>query len=114
MAANPIGVPSSLHVQAQTLNGRTIVKCNGRLTSESADDFRLQIKEIIPTTKSMVIDLSNVSYMDSSGLGALVGAYVSARRAGCEMRLMNLNQRLAELLRLTKLASVFEGYGEYL
>jgi anti-anti-sigma factor len=47
--------------------------------------------------------------MDSSGLGALVGLYVSARGQNCELKVIHLNQRLQELFRLTKLASVFEG-----
>jgi len=48
--------------------------------------------------------------MDSSGLGAIVGLYVSAKRQGCALRLINLNQRLKELFRITKLAKIFEGH----
>jgi anti-anti-sigma factor len=52
--------------------------------------------------------------MDSSGLGAIVGVYLSARRQHCGLKLINLNQRLQELFRITKLASVFGGHEDYL
>jgi anti-anti-sigma factor len=58
------------------------------------------------------LDLTDVSSIDSSGLGALVG--LSARRQQCELKLINLNQRLKELFRITKLAAVFEGHEEWL
>jgi anti-sigma B factor antagonist len=61
-----------------------------------------------------VLDLTNVSYMDSSGLGAVAGLYFSVKRQNSRLKLINLNQRLKELFRLTDLASVFEGHEEFL
>jgi anti-anti-sigma factor len=52
--------------------------------------------------------------MDSSGLGAIVGLYVSARRQGCALKLINLNQRLKDLFRITKLGAIFEGHEDML
>jgi anti-anti-sigma factor len=52
--------------------------------------------------------------MDSSGLGAIVGIYLSARRQECELTLINLNQRPKELFRLTNLAKIFEGHEDML
>jgi anti-anti-sigma factor len=52
--------------------------------------------------------------MDSSGLGAIVGIYLSARRQECELKLINLNQRPKELFRLTNLAKIFEGHEDML
>jgi anti-anti-sigma factor len=65
-------------------------------------------------TKLVVLDLTNVTYMDSSGLGAIVGLYVSAKRQKCGLKLINLSQRLQELFRITKLAKVFEGHEDFL
>jgi len=62
---------------------------------------------VIPETKTIVLDLSNVTYMDSSGLGALVGIWVSARKDGCELKLVSISQRVKELLHLTSLDKVF-------
>jgi anti-anti-sigma factor len=52
--------------------------------------------------------------MDSSGLGAIVGVYLSARRQKRELKLINLNQRVKELFRITKMAKIFEGHEEML
>jgi anti-sigma B factor antagonist len=60
----------------------------------------------------VVVDLSKVTYIDSSGLGTLLATYISAKSAGCDLKLVNLTQRIKDLLHLTRLASVFEGYGD--
>ncbi len=115
MAANPLEMPrTGLHLEKSTNQGRTIVKCSGELRSDASGKLKDEVKALIPQSKSIVLDLTNLTYMDSSGLGALVALYVSCRNAHCELRLINLNKRIAELLRLTKLATIFEGYGEYL
>jgi anti-anti-sigma factor len=68
----------------------------------------------MPEAKSLVLDLTDVSHMDSSGLGAVVGLYVSARKQHCALTLINLSQRLQDLFRVTKLAGVFEGHHDFL
>ena len=55
-----------------------------------------------------MLDLTDVSYMDSSRLGALVGLYVSAKRAGKQLKLINLSDRVRDMLRVTNLLSVFD------
>jgi anti-anti-sigma factor len=109
MASQPIDFPPQLHLDVRTSDGKTEVFCRGRLTVETASDFKSQIRDLFPKTQSIVLDLTDLQYMDSSGLGAIVAVYVSARRAKCSLRLANINQRVAELLRLTKLEGVFEG-----
>jgi anti-sigma B factor antagonist len=61
-----------------------------------------------------VLDLTEVTNMDSSGLGTIVGLYLTAKRQHCGLKLIKMNQRLQELFRLTKLTSVFEGHGDFL
>jgi anti-sigma B factor antagonist len=113
MAANPIPVPE---LSLETVKGadENLVRCVGRITSSTSDTLQTAVRALIPGSNRIVLDLTDVSYLDSSGLGALVGLYVSAKRQHCELRLINLNQRLKQLFRLTKLASVFEGHEDML
>jgi anti-sigma B factor antagonist len=92
----------------------TLVVCSGWLTASVKEEFKAEIHCLIPETKRLVLDLSNVAFMDSSGLGALVGLYVTARRAGAELQLINLSQRVRELLGMTNLLSIFETCGQYI
>jgi anti-sigma B factor antagonist len=88
--------------------------CHGRLVAETAGRLQDEVHALLPQAQTIVLDLSDVQYMDSSGLGALVGVYVSTKRAGKRLQLLKLSERVQELLKITKLLSVFEGYGEYL
>ena len=102
--------------QVRTLRGEHAyrVKCTGRLTSEWTPVPKDEVKALLPVAGTVVLDLTEVSYMDSSGLGAVVSLYVSGKRVGCELRLINFNQRVRELLGLTHLLSALEACGEYL
>ncbi|MGA8439944.1 MAG: STAS domain-containing protein [Candidatus Sulfotelmatobacter sp.] len=113
MVANPIPLPE---LSLETVRGpeEILVRCVGRIASSTSDELQTAVRALIPGSSRMVLDLTDVSYLDSSGLGALVGLYVSAKRQHCELRLINLNQRLKQLFRLTKLASVFEGHEDLL
>jgi anti-sigma B factor antagonist len=91
----------------------TIVRCHGQVVSEVSNVLHSKVRPIIPTTKRIVLDLSDVTRMDSMGLGALVSLYTSARAAGCEMQLLNIGKRIRELLGLTNLLSVFTIIGEH-
>lgn len=109
------GAPArSLRMRIQKNDGETVVICSGRLTSDISAAFREEVKSLLPRAPRIVLDLSDLSHMDSSGLGALVGVYVSARSAKCEMQLINLNQRVRELLRISNLLSTFGSCGHYL
>jgi len=114
MAANPVVPAPGLQLETQKSAEETVVRCNGKLTSATGDLLANTVRDLIPGTKRIVLDLTNLSYCDSSGLGRLVGIYVSAKRAGCELRLINLGQRIKDLLRLTNLAKIFEGHEELL
>jgi anti-sigma B factor antagonist len=113
MAANPIPI-SELSLETVRSPEETIVHCTGRINSSTSAALQTTVRNLIPETKCVVLDLTDVSYMDSSGLGAIVGLYLSAKRQNCKLRLINLNQRLQELFRLTKLAAVFEGHEDFL
>ena len=84
------------------------VYCRGDLTCEVADLLRNEVKPLIPTTKQITLDLTEIRLMDSSGLGTIVKLYVSGRTSGCTVSLINFNRRVRELLGMTNLLRVFE------
>jgi anti-sigma B factor antagonist len=119
MAANPQFPLPTLTVDRQVFDQQTsddtvTLLCHGKLVAGTAPLLQDEVRETIPIAQTIVLDLSDVQYMDSSGLGALVSIYVTTKRAGRRLRLINLSARVEELLQITKLLSVFEGYGEYL
>ena len=84
------------------------VHCHGRLVNQTAGELRETVKPLIPQGGTIVIDLTDVNFMDSMGLGTLVGLKVSAINEGyCTLTLVNLTPRIQELLRLTHLTSLF-------
>src|SRR5271154_2887852 len=87
----------------------TVVRCTGRLTAETSPHLKTEVKALLPHKRRL--DLSELGYMDSSGLGTLVALYISAKGAKCEMQLLNLSPRIRELLSITNVLSVFESCG---
>jgi anti-sigma B factor antagonist len=72
-----------------------------------------RVSKLIPETKQIVLDLTDLTYMDSMGLGTVVRLYVSAKSAGCKLKLINLGERIRQLLSMTNLLSVFANVEEY-
>ena len=116
MAANPVPIPSrTLDIDLRIGDdGTPTLVCRGRITTETSGLFKSEVKKLVPQSKLVIADFSNVDYIDSSGLGTVLATYISTRSAGCSLKLVHLNQRVKDLLQLTRLATVFEGYGEYL
>ena len=89
-------------------NKVTTVMCHGRLVSGSAEEIINAVKPLIPAGGRIVIDLTDVNYLDSSGLGALVGLKVSALKQGlCILEFVNMTPRVMELLRVSNLTQMF-------
>jgi anti-sigma B factor antagonist len=87
------------------------MSCQGRIVfGEEASILRDNLKRILGSTRQIVLNLSGVSYIDSGGLGTLVGVYSSARAGGADIKLTGLGQRLRDVLQITKLVTVFEVY----
>jgi anti-sigma B factor antagonist len=101
----------TLKMDTRTVEGVAVVSCSGRIVfGEEANALRDTLKKLLTTSKQVVLNLSGVSYIDSGGLGTLVGVYSSARAAGADIKLTGLGQRLRDVLAITKLATVFEVY----
>jgi anti-sigma B factor antagonist len=90
-----------------------VVRCHGKLLSDNADVLFSKVKQLIPDSKRIVLDLTDLTRMDSMGLGALVRLYVSARSAGCSLELMNLGKQVRLLLGTAHLLSAFTIVGEH-
>jgi anti-sigma B factor antagonist len=113
MAANPIPIPE-LNLETVRTPQEVLVRCTGRITSATTGHLQTTVRGLIPGNRRIVLDLTDVSYLDSSGLGALVSVYLSSKRQDCELKLINLNQRLKELFRITNLGKVFQGHEDML
>ena len=114
MSIIPAEVPASgLKLQVSTQDGATLVVCSGRLTMGAAANFKSHVKGLIRQAQRVVVDLNGVTYMDSSGLGAIVGVYVSAKAAHCELKLVNFNKQIRQLFGVTNLLSLFESCGQH-
>jgi len=77
---------------------------------EESSLLRDQIKKAITEHKRIVLNLGEVSYIDSGGLGTLVALHTTARNAGGTIKLANLTKRVGDLLQVTKLLTVFDVY----
>lgn len=106
-------VPKHLTLNIERKDSFVIVRCHGQLVSGLTDVLHSNVRPLIPTTKRIVLDLSDLTFMDSMGLGTLVGLYTSAKAAGCELQLLKIGQRVRELLGLTHLLDVFSIIGEH-
>ncbi len=101
----------TLKLSARSIDGVTVVDCHGRIVfGDETIALREFVKEQLKANPQVVINLGEVNYIDSGGLGTLVGLYTSARSAGGVIKLSSLTNRVGELLQVTKLLTVFEVY----
>jgi anti-anti-sigma factor len=104
--ASPSGNPFTYEIE---LSGdTTLVKCRGKINHETAGELKQLVKPMIPKCRRIVLDLTDVEHIDSSGLGTLVGLKVSAGSAAyCRLDYINFSPRVKELLNITKLNQMF-------
>ncbi len=98
-----------LKLSNRIVDGIAIVDCNGRIVfGEEAALLRETVKSMISQSPKMILNLKNITYIDSGGLGTMVGLYTSAQNSHAVIKLSNLTPRVDQLLQVTKLATVFE------
>ena len=92
------------------VDGVTIVDLSGRITlGEGSVVLRDQIRELLSKgSKKLLLNLAEVTYIDSSGIGELVSAFTTVRNQGGELKLLNLTKKVHDLLQITKLYTVFD------
>jgi anti-anti-sigma factor len=104
--------PNDLTIDVAVAADSATVHCGGRLLLTSASLLRQQVKPLLPRIRHITIDLSDVTMMDSVGLGTVASLYVSAKTAGCELRVINIRPRIRELFSVSRLLSLFEACGD--
>ena len=92
----------------------TIIDMAGPIQiGEGVSALRETLRELVANDqKQLLLNLGNVSYIDSAGLGELVGGFTGVGRNGGELKLLNLTKRVKDLLQITKLVTVFEAYDD--
>jgi anti-sigma B factor antagonist len=102
----------ALEITEKESSGVTVLVLAGRVTlGEESSKLRTKLKDLLGEGKTrVVLDLAEVKYIDSAGLGTLVAGYTSARNQGASMKLANLTKKFDEQLHITKLVTVFDVY----
>jgi anti-sigma B factor antagonist len=100
----------ALTIASREVDGVTVLDLGGRITlGEGSVQLREAIRDLIGKgTKNILLNLGDVNYIDSSGLGELVSAFTSTKNQGAEVKLLNLTKKVHDLLQLTKLYTVFD------
>ena len=103
----------SFEISQSEREGIFILSLKGRLTVGEASQLREKVNELIGAGHTNVIlDLSQVDYIDSTGLGSMVICFTTLKKANGALKLLNLNKRNIELLLLTKLHTIFEVFSD--
>ena len=100
----------SMTLKTREVGGATIVDLSGKITlGEGGVTLREEVRKLLAEgKKKIVLNLAEVNYIDSSGLGELVSAYTAVKNAGGELKLLNLTSKVRDLLVITKLVTVFD------
>jgi anti-sigma B factor antagonist len=102
----------ALRMTDRDVSGVNVLDIEGRIVlGEESNAFREKVKSLLAAgKKKIVLNLANVSYIDSAGLGTLVATFHSARSQGATLKLTNLGTKFKEVLQVTKLMTVFDTY----
>ena len=101
----------ALTLEKKTQGSATVITCRGPVVyGAESDQLRDFVKETLASARFVVLDVANVTYVDSGGLGAIVGLYSSARAAGGDLKVAGPNERVKHVFRITKLMNVLENY----
>jgi anti-sigma B factor antagonist len=107
MAANLIPRTEELRLDPEKKGSEIFVRATGRITSSTAAKFENMLRDLVSNGNRVVLDLTNIDYIDSSGLGALVAVYMHASRTKCELELANPRTRVKDLFSRSGLGSFF-------
>jgi anti-sigma B factor antagonist len=100
----------SMKISTRQVDGVTIVDCSGRITlGEGSVTLRETVTQLLGKgEKKILLNLGDVNYIDSSGIGELVSAFTTVRKQGGDLKLLNLTKKVHDLLLITKLYTVFD------
>lgn len=99
----------ALSITPGQVSGVTVLRLSGVIYfGDESALLRLRVKDLLASSRRVVLDLGGITHIDSGGLGTLVGLHASARKVGGEIKLANLSNHPKEVLQITKLVTVFE------
>jgi anti-sigma B factor antagonist len=101
-----------IYMVEKIVDGLMVVGVRGRITlGPETEALRVKMRQLIESgQRHIILDLGEVTYIDSVGLSTLVASYTSARRAGGDLKLLHLPRGVHQLLQITRLSTVFEIY----
>ncbi len=104
----------SVKLTSRQVGDVTVLDAAGRITlGEGASTFRGAIRDLVAKgNKKILLNLGEVSYIDSSGIGELVSGFTTVQNAGGQLKLVGLSKRVKDLLQITKLYTVFEAFDD--
>ena len=102
----------SVKLTTRQVGDVTVIDAAGRITlGEGASVFRDTIRDLVAKgNKKLLVNLAEVSYIDSSGIGEMVSGFTTVTNGGGQLKLVNLSKRVKDLLQITKLYTVFEAF----
>lgn len=102
----------SIRMTNSEVEGVSVVELDGRIVlGEESNSLREKIKSLLAEgKKKIILNMANIKYIDSAGLGTLVAAHLSAKTQGASVRLCHLGNKFHEVLQMTKLLTVFDVY----
>lgn len=102
----------ALKMTAREVDGVTVIAMDGRIVlGEESNALRENLKTVVAEgKKKVVLNMNNITFIDSAGLGTLVAAHHSAKNQGASLRLCHLGAKFQEVLQITKLLTIFEVY----
>ena len=100
----------SMKIKTRQVDGITIMDCSGRITlGEGSVTLRDAVRDLLSKgSKQILLNLGDVTYIDSSGIGELVSAFTTVKNQGGDLKLLNLTKKVHDLLQITKLYTVFD------
>lgn len=112
---SPAAVPTRrFKLVSETKDGILILTCEGRLNIEVSLEFKSKVKPLLKPGTRVILDMGGVTHVDSSGLGAVVSVYATARATGCQFQICNLTEPVKRIFGLTRVLGAFESCGSYL
>jgi anti-sigma B factor antagonist len=106
MTSESATTAQELKLETEKKPDAVVIRCLGRMVSSTSTLLQNTVRPLIAENKRVVLDLTNVSYLDSSGLGSIVGLWVNAKKNHCDLKLIRLNDRIKELLRISNLGTL--------
>ncbi len=103
-----------MKIETRTVGDVHILDCSGKITlGEGTMAVRNSVRDVLKNGgKKIILNLADVNYIDSSGIGELVSSYTTVTNQGGKLKLLNLTKKIQELLAITKLLTVFSVYND--